>query len=349
MLGGMWLCLVPWAAQGVDATALRLRVLLFTAGSEASQTPSALDAFAPGASCQPQPRRAAGLNQTPPGSSQGDRNPGPGSAIRRGDAPAAFASSSPLPGEPVQLTAASLSPEKSSRDPARSCPTSSSKFPADGNSLSRPAAGSGWSIFVLATTSQLPHKLLIQPLGGNPQPRFTGVSYFAVKKSRGGKLWQFLGLVKVPWLVFRAQGLGGASLPEDTFPLYFPKAGQRGAKVEKIKSTWPIPQDPPGWTLGWLVIFNLIDLSISACLLACQPTASHFGQGWRVGWQAAHIHLGPEINNNNNNNNTITGREKCEQGRGGESTTTPPFASVGRLSRASCFVWLFLTRVKKNK
>ncbi|XP_074709120.1 uncharacterized protein LOC141936204 isoform X4 [Strix uralensis] len=98
MLGGMWLCLVPWAAQGVDATALRLRVLLFTAGSEASQTPSALDAFAPGASCQPQPRRAAGLNQTPPGSSQGDRNPGPGSAIRRGDAPAAFASSSPLPG-----------------------------------------------------------------------------------------------------------------------------------------------------------------------------------------------------------------------------------------------------------
>ncbi|XP_074709117.1 uncharacterized protein LOC141936204 isoform X2 [Strix uralensis] len=67
MLGGMWLCLVPWAAQGVDATALRLRVLLFTAGSEASQTPSALDAFAPGASCQPQPRRAAGLNQTPPG------------------------------------------------------------------------------------------------------------------------------------------------------------------------------------------------------------------------------------------------------------------------------------------
>ncbi|XP_074709118.1 uncharacterized protein LOC141936204 isoform X3 [Strix uralensis] len=97
MLGGMWLCLVPWAAQGVDATALRLRVLLFTAGSEASQTPSALDAFAPGASCQPQPRRAAGLNQTPPGSSQGDRNPGPGSAIRRGDAPAAFASSSPLP------------------------------------------------------------------------------------------------------------------------------------------------------------------------------------------------------------------------------------------------------------
>ncbi|XP_074709121.1 uncharacterized protein LOC141936204 isoform X5 [Strix uralensis] len=122
MLGGMWLCLVPWAAQGVDATALRLRVLLFTAGSEASQTPSALDAFAPGASCQPQPRRAAGLNQTPPGSSQGDRNPGPGSAIRRGDAPAAFASSSPLPGACVGIAASKVFPGREGRRWPRETP-----------------------------------------------------------------------------------------------------------------------------------------------------------------------------------------------------------------------------------
>lgn len=38
--------------------------------------------------------------------------------------------------------------------------------------------GSGCSIFVLATTSQLPRKLLIHSLGGNPHPRPSAFSYF---------------------------------------------------------------------------------------------------------------------------------------------------------------------------
>lgn len=124
--------------------------------------------------------------------------------------------------------------------------------------------------------------------------------------------------MKASLLVLRAQGWSGASPREDVFPLYFPKAGRPGVNVEKLGIH-------PGGLLGWLVIFNLIELSIGRPLAAPPPLAR--AEAGASAGEAAKTHLIPQIPNNENND--ITAREKWKRGRGGESTTTPWFASLG--------------------